>query len=40
MHKWEHVERYSSRLLTEVDAHLQRGAAGFGELLSSTLSEG
>ena len=38
MHKWEHVERYSARLLSEVDAHLRRGVAGFGALPSSTLS--
>ena len=40
MHKWEHVERYSLRLLTELDAFLQRGAAGFGKPLSSTLRGG
>ena len=40
VHKWEHVERYSSRLLTELDAFLQRGAAGFGKPLSSALRGG
>jgi hypothetical protein len=37
LHKWEHVERYSGRLLSAVDRALSRGHFAHGELFSSTL---
>ena len=37
MHKWEHVERYSQRLLDEVDRQLLRGSVGFGEVFASSV---
>ena len=38
VHKWEHVERFSSRLITHLDALLSKdGAAAHGEMFASTV---
>jgi len=37
LHKWEHIERYSIRLLNKIDEQLQIGHAAFGEMFSSTI---
>jgi hypothetical protein len=37
VHKWEHVERYSSALLLKLEQLLRRGAAAYGEVFASTV---
>mmetsp|Transcript_29054 Transcript_29054/g.84938 ORF Transcript_29054/g.84938 Transcript_29054/m.84938 type:complete len:182 (+) Transcript_29054:233-778(+) len=37
VHKWEHVERYSARLLRTLDGLLVAGAAAFGEVFASSV---
>lgn len=39
LHRWEHVERYSSTLLREIEDLLERGVAAYGEVFSSTVCE-
>lgn len=37
IHKWEHTQRFSHRLLTAVDDSLTAGQAAFGEVFASTV---
>lgn len=37
LHKWEHVERYSSLMLHRIDQLLTRGIVAYGELFASTV---
>merc|ERR1712151_1274699 len=37
VHKWEHVERYSARLLSELHYYLSSGVILHGEIFSSSV---
>jgi hypothetical protein len=36
-HKWEHVERFSAQLLSQIDGLLGDGIAAFGEIFAGTV---